>query len=66
MKKPHKIFFPKKKQRKILLAHGLSIRQLWALGCRKCNASAAVVVAEKMWISQNMLWLPCSSSMSRW
>jgi len=31
----------------------------------KSNASA-VVVAEKMWISQNMLWLPCSNCMSRW
>ena len=31
----------------------------------KCNASAVVVVAEKMWISQNMLWLPCSGRMSR-
>jgi len=33
MKKPHKIFFAQKKQRKILLACGLSIRQLPALGC---------------------------------
>jgi len=33
MKKPHKIFFAQKKQRKILLARGLSIRQLPALGC---------------------------------
>ena len=31
----------------------------------KCNASAVVVVAEKMWISQNMLWLPCSNRMTR-
>jgi len=47
MKKPHNIFFAQKKQRKILLARGLSIRQLpaWML---KCNASAVVVVAEKM------------------
>jgi len=34
----------------------------WTL---KCNASAVVVVAENMWISQNMLWLPCSNRMSR-
>ena len=33
MKKPHKIFFAPKKQRKILLACGLSIRQFPALGC---------------------------------
>jgi len=33
----------------------------WTL---KCNASA-VVVAKKMWISQNMLWLPLSNRMSR-
>jgi len=38
------------------------IASSWML---KCNASA-VVVAEKMWISQNMLWLPCSGRMSRW
>jgi len=35
-----------------------TIASSWML---KCNAFAAVVVvAEKMWISQNMLWLPCS------
>jgi len=35
----------------------------WTL---KCNAPAVVVVvAEKMWISQNMLWVPCSNRMSR-
>ena len=33
MKKPHKIFFAQKKQRKILFERGLSIRQLPALGC---------------------------------
>jgi len=33
MKKPHKIFFAQKKQRKILFARELSIRQLSALGC---------------------------------
>jgi len=33
MKKPHTIFFAQQKQRKILLACGLSIRQLPALGC---------------------------------
>jgi len=33
MKTQHKIFFAQKKQRKILLARGLSIRQLPALGC---------------------------------
>jgi len=32
-KKTHKMFFAQKKQRKILLACGLSIRQLPALGC---------------------------------
>ena len=35
----------------------------WTL---KWNASADVDVAEIMWISQNMLWLPCSNRMSRW
>jgi len=40
-----------------------TIASSWML---KCNASAVVVVvAEKMWISQNMLWLPCSGRMSR-
>ena len=34
----------------------------WTL---KCKASAVVVVEEKMWISQNMLWLPCTNRMSR-
>ena len=42
----------------------------WTIGSSwmlKCNASAVVVVvAEKIWISQNMLWLPCSNRMSRW
>ena len=40
----------------------LAIVSSWTL---KCNASAVVVVAEKMWISQNVLWLPCSNCMSR-
>ena len=39
-----------------------AIVSTWTL---KCNASAVVVVEEKMWISQNMLWLPCSNRMSR-
>jgi len=39
-----------------------TIASSWML---KCNAFAVVVVAEKMWISQNMLWLPCSGRMSR-
>jgi len=40
-----------------------TIASSWML---KCNASAVVVVnAEKMWMSQNMLWLPCSGRMSR-
>ena len=43
------------------LEHSAIVRS-WTL---KCNASAVVVVAEKMWISQNMLWLPCSNRMSR-
>ena len=39
-----------------------TIASSWML---KCNTSAVVVVAEKMWISQNILWLPWSSRMSR-
>jgi len=39
-----------------------TIDSSWML---KCNTSAVVVVvAEKMWISQNMLWLLCSGRMS--
>ena len=41
--------------------HSTSVSS-WML---KCNASAVVVVAEKMWISQNILWLPPSGRMSR-
>jgi len=44
------------------LEHSAIVRS-WTL---KCNASAVVVVAERMWISQNMLWLPCSNRISRW
>ena len=61
MKKPHKIFFAQKQQRKIFICmwpEHSTIASSWML---KCNASAVVVVAEKMWISQNM-WLPSSSS----
>jgi len=40
-----------------------TIASSWML---KFNSSAVVVVvAEKMWISQNMLWLPSSGHMSR-
>jgi len=48
MKKPYKIFFAQKKQRKIFICtcpEHSTIVSSWML---KCNASAVVVVAEKM------------------
>jgi len=48
MKKPYKIFFAQKKQRKIFICtwpEHSTIASSWML---KCNASAVVVVAEKM------------------
>jgi len=58
-------FLCTKKQRKIFIctwSEYSTIASYWML---KCNASAVVVVAGKMWISQNMLWLPSSGRMWR-
>jgi len=67
MKNPHKIFFAQKKTTQnfsCMWPEHSTIASSWML---KCNASAVVVVVpKKMWISQNMLWLPCSGRMSIW
>ena len=64
MKNPQKTWFAQKSRQNFTCTwpEHSAIVTSWTL---KCNASAVVVVAGKMWISQNMLWLPCSNRMSR-
>ena len=56
-----------KKQREILLARGLSIQQLSALGCWNVTLLLLLLLLlQKNVNTQNMLWLPCRRRMSRW
>jgi len=65
MKKQHKVFFAQKENAKYYLHVGWAFDNYQLLD-GEMQRFCCCCCCRKMWISQNMLWLPCSSRVSRW